>query len=225
MKYNNFAVLFDMDGTLFQTEKIVAPALDKTYDHLRKIGKWEGETPVEKCLSVLGSTLPEIWKTLLPEESEDIRKEADKLFLKNLIIEIKGGRGQLYEGVIETLKEISEMGIQIFIASNGLEEYIDAVSKYYQLKRFVTDFYSSGKFKCSSKIQLIEMLLKNYNIQNAIMVGDRKSDIEAAVENNIWSIGCNFGFASSDELKDANYIVNKFNEIIPIVKSIHKNRI
>lgn len=225
MKYNNFAVLFDMDGTLFQTEKIIAPALDKTYDYLREIGKWQGETPVEKCLSVLGSTLTEIWRTLLPGESEDIRKEADKLFLKNLIIEIKEGRGQLYEGVLDTLKEISDMGIQIFIASNGLEEYIDAISGYYQLKKYITDFYSSGKFKCSSKVELVEMLLKDYNIQNAIMVGDRKSDIEAAIKNNIWSIGCNFGFANADELKNANYIVNKFSEITPIVKSVHKSKI
>lgn len=44
----NKAFIFDMDGTLFQTNLILEPALDATFDVLRTNGLWQGETPIEK---------------------------------------------------------------------------------------------------------------------------------------------------------------------------------
>lgn len=218
----DFAVLFDMDGTLFKTEKILVSVLDKTFDYLREKGQWEGEPPFEECKKLLGSTLEELWCSLLPDKTEDIRKEADRVFLQNMVQEIGFGKGELYPRVLEVLKEINSMKIPIFIASNGLEGYIDSINKYYGLHEFITDFYSSGRFKCSSKVELVERLLEDYKIKNAVMVGDRKSDIEAANKNNLVSIGCNFGFANSDELKEATYHINGFDEIIPLIKKLHK---
>lgn len=225
MKTIDFAIFFDMDGTLFNTEKILAGALNKTFDYLRKEGEWGGEPPYEECKKLLGSTLEELWSKLLPKSSEAVRKEADRLFLEGMMEEISLGKGEIFPGVIETLKKIKEMGIPIFVASNGLDGYIQTINEYYGLHEYFTDFYSSGRFKCSSKIELVLKLLEDYKIKNAIMIGDRKSDIEAAIKNNILSIGCDFGFANPDELKGASYHVKDFKEILPIVKKYLQNSI
>ncbi len=37
------AVIFDMDGTLFQTDLILEWALEETFVQLRELGKWENE--------------------------------------------------------------------------------------------------------------------------------------------------------------------------------------
>ena len=37
----NKAFIFDMDGTLFQTNLILEPALDATFDVLRTNGLWQ----------------------------------------------------------------------------------------------------------------------------------------------------------------------------------------
>lgn len=225
MKTIDFAILFDMDGTLFKTEKILAGALEKTFNYLREKGEWEGEAPFEECKNLLGATLEELWRTLLPKSTDAVRKEADRLFLEGMIEEISSGKGEIYPGVIDVLKEIKSIVIPTFVASNGLDGYIQAINKYYGLQEYFTDFYSSGRFKCSSKVELVARLLEDYKIKNAIMIGDRKSDIEAAIKNNILSIGCDFGFANSDELKGASYHVTNFKEILPIVKKYLKNSI
>nr|WP_274429676.1 hypothetical protein [Bacillus sp. HNR-4] len=35
------ALIFDMDGTLFQTDKILELSLDDTFDHLRSLQLWD----------------------------------------------------------------------------------------------------------------------------------------------------------------------------------------
>ena len=50
----NKAFIFDMDGTLFQTNLILEPALDATFDVLRTNGLWQGETPIEKYREIMG---------------------------------------------------------------------------------------------------------------------------------------------------------------------------
>lgn len=40
------AIIFDMDGTLFQTNLILEPALEETFDVLRNL--WDTKTPIEQ---------------------------------------------------------------------------------------------------------------------------------------------------------------------------------
>lgn len=45
--------IFDMDGTLFQTNLILTPALEETFQMLRDKGLWEGETPLERYEAIM----------------------------------------------------------------------------------------------------------------------------------------------------------------------------
>jgi phosphoglycolate phosphatase len=218
----NFAIIFDMDGTLFQTEKILVPALHKTFAQLRKEDKWEGETPVEQYLQILGVTLKEVWRQLLPNAIEGTREQADQLFLGYLVEEIKNGNGKLYPQVKESIQMINQIGIPMFVASNGLEHYIRAICEYYELGTYFVDQYSAGRFNCSSKSILVQMLIEKYGIKEAVMVGDRLSDIEAGKQNGLWTIGCHFGFANEKELMDADYLIKSFQEIIPLVNMLQE---
>lgn len=40
--------------------------------------------------------------------------------------------------------------------------------------------------------------------------------MELAEKHNLKFIGCNYGFGKTDELLNANYIINNFNEILDI---------
>jgi phosphoglycolate phosphatase len=39
------ALIFDMDGTLFQTNKILELSLEETFAYLTSIHEWSNETP------------------------------------------------------------------------------------------------------------------------------------------------------------------------------------
>lgn len=129
----NPSVIFDMDGTLFQTDKILERSLDNTFDHLRSIDKWDGPTPIDTYRKIMGVPLPKVWETLLPNHSEAIRKQTDAYFLSTLITNIHNGEGALYPNVQELFRYLKEHDYSIYIASNGLIDYLASIVQYYQL--------------------------------------------------------------------------------------------
>lgn len=210
-----YAVLFDMDGTLLQTEKLATPAFLRTFDDLRKQQLWDGRTPTESELTnVLGMTLEDLWKTLLPDANHEVKLVADRLMLQHELDLLKEGITDLYPGVREVLRELKSKDVSLFVASNGLEKYIDAVCEHFGLKAVFTDLYSAGRFQTKSKNDLVSQLINDYAIQQAVMVGDRRSDVEAGKANQLLTIGCDFGFAKPGELEQADQIITQFDQLI-----------
>ncbi|GEC92612.1 HAD hydrolase-like protein [Brevibacillus brevis] len=219
-----FAILFDMDGTLLQTEKLSTPAFIRTFDQLRQKGLWQGETPDERELvNVLGMTIEQIWDKLLPGASEEAIRSADDFLLDNEIQLLKERVTELYPDVISTLEKLHEKGFALFVASNGQEEYIDAICQEYELKPLMTDLYSAGRFRTHSKNDLVAKLLSDYKIGQAIMVGDRHSDVEAGKTNGLFTIGCDFGFAKPGELDGADVIITSFSQLLNHLPAIDTN--
>ncbi|WP_455330710.1 HAD hydrolase-like protein [Exiguobacterium profundum] len=211
------AVIFDMDGTLFRTDLILELALDETFDHLRSEEKWDGPTPIDEYRKIMGVPLPVVWKTLLPRHDEQTREEVDAYFLTRLIKNIENGNVALYPGVLELFEQLYQMGHSIFVASNGLVDYLQAIVTHYELDRWITATYSIQQIDTLDKADLVAGIVKKYEIQDGFVVGDRLSDISAARANGLISIGCRFDFAQETELKEADYIVNHLSEVLDIV--------
>ncbi len=53
------------------------------------------------------------------------------------------------------------------------------------------------------------------------MIGDRLSDIRAAKDNGFIAIGCQFDFAQENELAVADFIINDFLELPPILSNVY----
>jgi len=211
------AVIFDMDGTLFRTDLILERALDETFDHLRSEEKWKGPTPIDQYRNIMGVPLPVVWNSLLPRHDEQTRKEVDAYFLTRLIKNIENGNGALYAGVFELFERLNQLNHPIFIASNGLVDYLQAIVTHYELDRWITATYSIQQIDTLDKADLVAEIVKKYEIQDGFVVGDRLSDIMAARVNGLTSVGCRFDFAQEAELKEANYVVNHLSEVLDIV--------
>ncbi|MBO8172714.1 MAG: HAD-IA family hydrolase [Bacillaceae bacterium] len=218
-----FAVIFDMDGTLFQTEQVAVRAFRRTFEHMKEEGLIKGKSPSDQEIkSVFGMTMEQIWQTLFPDESAEIRSKADRLMLEYEIDELGKGNGSLYPGVVDTLTRFEREGIPLFIASNGLDEYIRSVARHMDIESYFKDFYSAGRFQTRSKDQLVARLIRDYHIENGVMVGDRSSDIEAGRANHLFTVGCRFGFSSPDEIKEADLLIERFADMIPPVLEYQK---
>lgn len=214
-----FAVIFDMDGTLLKTEEVAVPAFKKTFEKLKEDGSFQDRIPTDKEITdVFGMTLEEIWNKLLPGQSDEVKKKADRMMLKYELEILKEGNTHLYPGVKETLQKLKEKNIPLFVASNGLDEYIKAVCECFQITDWFEDLYSAGRFQTESKDDLVAKLLDDYSISHAVMVGDRKSDIQAGKANGLFTIGCAFGFSNDGELAESDMIIKDLSEIIPIVE-------
>ncbi|MFG6117897.1 HAD hydrolase-like protein [Thalassobacillus sp. B23F22_16] len=216
------SLIFDMDGTLFQTDKILELSLDDAFSRLRSLNKWDKETPIDKYREIMGVPLPKVWEALLPNHSLEEREQTDAYFLERLMENIRNGKGALYPNVKEVFSYLKENDCSIYIASNGLTEYLKTIVSYYHLDEWVTETFSIQQIKSLNKSELVQSIIKKYDITNGAVVGDRLSDINAAKDNGLVSIGCNFDFAREDELSKADIVIDDLTELQTILLKLHK---
>ncbi|MCA0147261.1 HAD hydrolase-like protein [Rossellomorea vietnamensis] len=205
--------IFDMDGTLFQTDKILEVSLDDAFERLRSEGKWDEETPIEKYREIMGVPLPKVWEVLLPDHSLEERERTDAFFLERLIQNIRNGKGALYPNVQEVFSHLKENGFSLYIASNGLIEYLNAIVDYYDLDQWITETFSIQHIESLNKSDLVRHIVDKYEMTSGVVVGDRLSDIHAAKDNGLISIGCRFNFAREEELAQADVIIEDLLEL------------
>jgi phosphoglycolate phosphatase-like HAD superfamily hydrolase len=219
-------LIFDMDGTLFQTDKILEISLEDTFIHLRDQALWSDRTPIDKYREIMGVPLPVVWETLLPNHSAEIRQQANELFHEKLIKNINEGKGALYPDVEEILQYFKERGYAIYIASNGQVEYLQAIVTKYHLDCWVTETFSIEQIESQNKSDLVRTIIKKYDIQTAAVIGDRLSDINAAKDNGLLSIGCDFDFAIEEELVEADVIIDSIDVLKEVLASLNnENRL
>lgn len=214
------AMIFDLDGTLFQTETHIIPAYHAAFDQLRAEGLYFGETPPdERILSSLGMLLDKIWENVLPGSSLELHKRADELLLHHQMKTLREGVGELYPHVQSTLQELYQRGVRLFVASNGLEQYVKEVIRHKGLADYFEGLYSAGEYQTKTKVDLVRILLDKHNVQSAWMVGDRSSDVEAGKNNGLQVIGCSYaGFGKDQELDGSDHIISSIDELLALYK-------
>lgn len=213
------AFIFDMDGTIFQTEKILEPSLEDTFNRLRSLGLWSGKTPINQYRQIMGVPLPVVWETLLPHHNDEVRSAANNFFHQRLIENINEGKGALHRGTTELFLFLKQKRCRLFIASNGQTEYLNAIVNFYNLGEWVTETRSVQTIPTHDKCDLVQAIVKAYNIQNGVVVGDRLSDFAAAKNNGLFAIGCNFYFAQPEELAKADLVIDSFAGLIEGLKT------
>ncbi len=212
------AIIFDMDGTLFQTNLILEPALERTFEYLRQNNLWSSDTPIEKYREIMGVPLNVVWNSLCPDHSDKIREKSNHYFQAALIEEIRQGNGALYENILPTLQSLSD-SYPLFIASNGETPYLQAIMSTYNLERWIKGCYSIDIIPSKNKSHLVERIIKEQDIVSGFVVGDRASDINAATDNNLIAIAVNFDFAQLEEIKKAHHIIEQFPQLISILST------
>lgn len=207
------AVIFDMDGTLFQTDRILEKSLEEAFAHLREQGEWQGAAPVAAYREIIGVPLQVVWDTLLVEKSELVKQQTDGYFLERLIDNIQNGNGALYPNVMEVFNELHDQGYRLFIASNGLVRYLAAIVAYYGLDEWVVETFSIEQVDSLDKSELVRTILVQHGITSGAVVGDRLSDIRAAKDNGLFAVGCRFDFAREEEMNEADAVIDSLSEL------------
>lgn len=168
----------------------------------------------------MGVPLPKVWEVLLPNHSDEVRRQTDAYFLERLVENIRSGKGALYPNVKEVFSYLKANNCSIYIASNGLTEYLNAIVSYYNLDKWVTETFSIQQIQTLDKGDLVKTILKKYDIKKAAVVGDRLSDIYAAKDNGLTAIGCNFDFAQEDELAQADLVIDDLIELTTLLPKL-----
>jgi len=211
--------IFDMDGTLLESGPLAVPAFQETQVRMRQAG-WD--VPAEdwteqQIVSTFGWTHDHIWQQLLGYRlTEEQQRKADEWVLQGELDGLRVGRVSLFAGVEDTLRELHRTGALLAVASNGQQGYIEGIIEVCGLSELFSGLYSAAGRKTATKVELVRQLLAEIPADQAVMVGDRSSDIEAGKGNGLPSIGCAFGFAHPSELAHADYQISHFSELLAI---------
>lgn len=211
-------IILDFDGTIHESIKIYGPAFRKCYKFLVELGcAEEKHWPDEEIARWLGFTKEEMWNDFMPHLDTDIRHKAGGMIGKEMNSLLSGGHGALYKGAVEVLVELKRRGYTLVFLSNCSIAYRDMVTEVFGLEDYFDHIYSSEEFGFIPKYEIFRKINGSLKPEFA-MVGDRYKDMEVGIENDVCTIGCLYGYGSSEELKDADMLVNDISELLDIFK-------
>lgn len=130
----------------------------------------------------------------------------------------------MYEGVEAMLDELNDKGHTMMVVTSKPAPIAEKIIKKHGLdKYFVNLTGPSHEEKTVHKDVMIRRAFEKNGItdpKSAVMIGDRKFDIEAANKNGVDSIAVMYGYGNREEFErhGATYIVEKCGDIPGVVR-------
>ncbi|HID47785.1 MAG TPA: HAD family hydrolase [Methanothermococcus okinawensis] len=122
--------------------------------------------------------------------------------------------GCLFEGVEETVEELKNMGVEIYIASGDSKYAIEKLSKLIGIDR---DHILPEAHQHLKRDLVLKLKRRGYKV---VMVGDGTNDIPAMLESDLSVINLQGGKVSKKALDTADIKIENIGEIVEVVKSL-----
>lgn len=210
------SIIFDFDGTLHNTIKIYYPAFSSGVEFFREHGFARDFELSEKNVARFLGEKPNFAYDLIARGADDsLKREVMALVGKKMDENIKNRLGELYEGTIKVLEDLSK-NYDLYILSNCRESYLDTALDVYGIKKYFKKYFAAETYDFLPKEDIIKKERQKIK-EEIIFVGDRHHDMEAARINNLKSIFCSYGFGSEEEGKDASYKISSIGEILELL--------
>jgi phosphoglycolate phosphatase-like HAD superfamily hydrolase len=206
-------LIFDLDGTLFQTETVTIPAVRQSF--------WAQGLPVpttEEICSFFGKPGSEFHAWLASRCPQDKTSEL-MAAIDRTELELISQTGELYPQIQEVLATLRASVGQMAVCSNGPQTYVERVLAVHGLRLF----FDAVKYRRSdqdTKPGMIRELLEHLASRPAIVIGDRRDDIEAAHQNGLKVISATYGYGWVEELGSADAAASSPSELPRLVRTL-----
>lgn len=189
-KKNHDAIIFDLDGTLWDSTAACANAWNSALKKI-DISREEPLTP-EDIGGVMGMPIAKIFEKFFPEMPQERRELAAKECFREQLEIIRQKGAILYPGVQKGLFQLSEK-YQLFIVSNCQQPYLDTFFHHSGLKNLFKDTECHGNTK-RPKGDNIRLVVERNSLQKPVYIGDTAGDHESAILAGVPYFHVNYGF-------------------------------
>lgn len=191
------AVIFDLDGTILDTIKDIAAAVNRALVHFG-----HPKRTVAEVQSYLGNGSLMLIKRALPEERDDeyciqvrarFRREYDSDMYSNTVP---------YEGIAELLKELKDKGVKTAVVTNKDHKNACPMIEHYFGDLFDVCAGVTGDGDRKPNPEKTLSVLKEWGItpEEALFVGDGRPDYQVSVNSGIDFVPVGYGYTSSETL-------------------------
>jgi len=195
------AVIFDVDGTLVDSNDLHATSWKETFEHYGKeVAYGELRAQIGKGAD---QYMPVFWSADdLERFGKEMAQYKDQLFLKKYL-----SRTKPFPGAKELIRRIHDEGKQVALASSSKSEVIDYYIGLLGIKAFINLHTTADQAKRSKPYPDIFAVtvgdLEGITVKDCLVVGDAPFDVEAANKLSIGTIALLCGGFPSEELLKA----------------------
>lgn len=212
-------IIFDVDGTIWDSEKDVFLSFNHTLKENANI-----EISKEQFQELAGFHLGEMFRKVLPEEEKEKAEEYEKKYKKYYIDEGHYvDATTLFENVKETIENFKSQGFRMAVASSKPKRILDKMVEHFGLNEFELVLGTEeSNFKHKPDPEILNYIMNELNIpkKETVIVGDSKTDIVAGKNAGIDTIAVTYGYDKPENLKNLNptYIVDDFKSLEKVIK-------
>ena len=208
------AVILDFDGTMGDTQSLIVRTMQQTISALGLPRRDAGQ-----CAAMIGLPLRRTFTDLIPM-SEAMGDRCVEVYTELFFRNNKEMTVPVFPGVVETIKLLHSRGLLLTIASSRQRQSLMMFLGDMGLESYIPYIVSASDIEHAKPApDMVLRTLADNGLEpgEAIVVGDTRFDIEMAHNAGVRAIGVTYGNGSRAELDAADYIVDRFADIAPIV--------
>ncbi|MET0454783.1 MAG: HAD family hydrolase [Mycobacterium sp.] len=182
------AVLFDIDGTLVDSNYLHVHAWQRAFDHGGvEVEAWR----IHHGIGMDGSSL---LAALIPDASEDTLDHVKELHSR--FYRETNGLLKPLPGALDLIDAVAAMGLQVILATSAPEDELEVLRKVLGRDDVVSAITSSEDVETAKpEPDIVEVALDRAHVpaQRAVFVGDTIWDVKAAARAGVQCIGVESG--------------------------------
>ena len=200
------SMIFDVDGTLWNSTEIVAKAWTKAIEENTEMHM---VITAAQLRSLFGQTLPDIARQIFPEETTERQLELIDLCCEEEHRMLLKTPAPTYPGLEDTLKVLSKT-YPLYIVSNCEAGYIETFLKTTGLGSYFQGHLCPGDTG-NAKAANIRQIVQDYNLKEPVYVGDTDGDYRACQEAGVPFVFASYGFGQVDT---PDYTIEQLKDLI-----------
>ena len=198
---NDFALVFDLDGTLIDSAKGIYDSYKFAIEKLNC--KRITGINFKDFKKLIGPPFDQMQLHLHPEFNENQRKELISNFRKHY--DKKGFLNyQVFSSIKKLLKNLNQQGYKLYILSNKKFPSIEIIKE----KEFKNIFSKCWGRSPKYNKEDILLKLKEIYLDKIIYIGDTLSDLNASNKSNVYFIYCKYGYGDIQDYRNYSYCEN-----------------
>lgn len=208
--HNTDALIFDMDGTLWDAVDTYAEIWNMAFER----EGIEQHITRNDLLALIGTPIDDIIRHFVPADQVE---HLLQVIAGLVVTELPRLGGRLYEGVQEGIATLAQH-YQLFMLSNCDELELPIFVRYAGIEPYITDTLAYGNTHLR-KADNMRLLAEKYHLQHPVYVGDTDSDCSEAHRAGVPFVWMSYGFGTTDraQLQFDNFsdMVNHFINLRP----------
>lgn len=204
-------LLFDLDGTLTDPFEGITRSVEYALNAFgievedrRTLAPFIGPPLVESLTERYGFTMEDAVAA--------VAKYREYFAVKGLY------ENELFEGIPELLNDCRKAGYKISMATSKPTHYAKIIAEHFDIARYFDAIHGSsldGSRITKSSVVAEAVRDEELDPERALMIGDRRHDVEGAREHGIKTVGVLYGYGSLEEhtAAGAAYIAQDLDEL------------